>query len=56
MSYTDPILSRSGGRSTRRYRHTTGVDTTTVTYEVLPPLFIFDTDTEKIESYKVKCS
>ena len=55
-SYTDPNLPRPGGSTTRGSRHTTGVYATTAAYEVLPPLFIFDTDAEKVDNYKVKCS
>ena len=56
-SYTDPNLPRPGGSTTRGSRHATRVYATTAAYEILsPPLFIFDTDAEKVDNYKVKCS
>eukprot|EP00588_Corethron_pennatum_P028771 CAMPEP_0194335564 /NCGR_PEP_ID=MMETSP0171-20130528/70038_1 /TAXON_ID=218684 /ORGANISM="Corethron pennatum, Strain L29A3" /LENGTH=199 /DNA_ID=CAMNT_0039098711 /DNA_START=1061 /DNA_END=1660 /DNA_ORIENTATION=+ len=41
-SYTNPDLPGPGGSSTRGNRHITGVYGTTGAYEVIPPLFIFD--------------
>ena len=55
-TYTDSNSPCFGGSNTRGFRHTTVVYATTVDYEVLPPPFIFDTDTEKIDNYKVKYS
>lgn len=56
MSYTDPILPRSGETNTRGSRHTTAVYVSTAAYEMLHPLFIFETDATNLENYKVKCS
>ena len=56
MSYTDPILPRSGETNTRGSRHTTAVYVATTAYEMLHPLFIFETDATNLENYKVKCS
>ena len=56
MSYTDPLLPRSGETNTRGSRHTTAVYVSTAAYEMLHPLFIFETNATNLENYKVKCS
>ena len=51
-SYTNPDLPRPGGSSTRGNRHITGAYGTTGAYEVIPPLFIFDSKAKQVKNQK----
>ena len=55
-TFTDPNLPRCGGASTRGAHHVTAVHAVMAAYEVIPPMYIFDSKAEKSENYSQKAS
>jgi len=53
ISYVHPLLNRGGARSTRGNRHLTGGYSVSMAAEVLPPLYIYDTNATRPENFAI---